>query len=274
MASPTIKTPLRYPGGKSKVAKTLVNKFPFEIDEYREPFIGGGSVALEFAQRYPNVPIWINDKYEHLYHFWVNVQSNSENLFDFLVAAKEKNNNEDKARKLFNESKEQIRTEKDSFKRACLFWILNKCSYSGLTENSKFSPTASNQNFTTKNARKILNVSKIIKNWGITNYDYSVLMQKNGTNTFLFLDPPYKIKSNLYGKDGEHHESFSHEQFIEQCKKCNHNWIVTYNNDETLKMGYEGFYLDELKMTYTFQRGKTKELVVSNYKHKSTDTLF
>jgi site-specific DNA-adenine methylase len=31
--------------------------------EYREPFIGGGSVAFYTTQAYPDVPIWINDLY-------------------------------------------------------------------------------------------------------------------------------------------------------------------------------------------------------------------
>ena len=42
-----LKTPLRYPGGKSKAIKTLSPWFPKTISEYREPFIGGGSIAIE-----------------------------------------------------------------------------------------------------------------------------------------------------------------------------------------------------------------------------------
>lgn len=40
-----IKTPLRYPGGKSRVAGILVNIAP-KFDEYREPLLGGGSVFI------------------------------------------------------------------------------------------------------------------------------------------------------------------------------------------------------------------------------------
>ena len=36
------KTPIRYPGGKSKAIKTLAQWYPEIISEYREPFIGGG----------------------------------------------------------------------------------------------------------------------------------------------------------------------------------------------------------------------------------------
>ena len=69
-----LKTPLRYPGGKSRVAKMLLEKFPSDIKEFREPFVGGGSVALLFSQKYPDIPVWVNDKYEYLYSFWKTLQ--------------------------------------------------------------------------------------------------------------------------------------------------------------------------------------------------------
>jgi len=44
-----MKTPLRYPGGKSKAVAKLWQWFPAEITEYREPFLGGGSMAIEMT---------------------------------------------------------------------------------------------------------------------------------------------------------------------------------------------------------------------------------
>ena len=49
-----LKTCLRYPGGKSKATKTLAPWFPEDFKEYREPFIGGGSVAFYATQAYPD----------------------------------------------------------------------------------------------------------------------------------------------------------------------------------------------------------------------------
>ena len=54
MMMKSLKTPLRYPGGKSKAIKTLSPWFPQIISEYREPFIGGGSIAIE---------VQVNDNY-------------------------------------------------------------------------------------------------------------------------------------------------------------------------------------------------------------------
>jgi len=48
-----IKSPLRYPGGKSKAIKQISKLIP-SFDEFREPFIGGGSVFIYLKQRYPD----------------------------------------------------------------------------------------------------------------------------------------------------------------------------------------------------------------------------
>ena len=56
-----IKSILRYPGGKSKVAHKIVSLIPPNIKEFREPMVGGGSVALAVKQILPHVRVWIND---------------------------------------------------------------------------------------------------------------------------------------------------------------------------------------------------------------------
>ena len=263
-----LKTPLRYPGGKSRVAKRLIEKFPKDIAEFREPFIGGGSVALLFTQLYPEVPIWINDKYEYLYNFWSVLQEHGQELSEILIAVKNENQSEEKAKELFINSKEEI-SEADSFRQAVLFWILNKCSYSGLTENSSFSATASRQNFTVRGAKNLRYVSEIIQHWEITNLDYSDLMMEPGNDTFIFLDPPYKIDCFLYGTDAEMHKGFNHMHFIDCCKQTDHRWLVTYNNDEELKNQYSNFYQEEFRITYGMKhradnRRKT-EIMFANY---------
>ena len=76
----SLKTPLRYPGGKSKAVKTLSKWYPDNISEYREPFIGGGSIAIDIAKKNPRIPIWISDLYVPLYNFWVQLRDNGLSL--------------------------------------------------------------------------------------------------------------------------------------------------------------------------------------------------
>ena len=70
------KTPLRYPGGKSRACTKMDQYFPDlrNYTEYREPFLGGGSVAIHITKKYPHLKITVNDLYEPLYNFWVQLQ--------------------------------------------------------------------------------------------------------------------------------------------------------------------------------------------------------
>ena len=89
-----------------------------------------------------------------------------------------------------------------TFQKAVAFFIMNKCSFSGLTENSSFSRTAANSNFSLVGADKLAQFSQLIKHWKITNIDYSEVMNADGPkNTFVFLDPPYDIKDFLVWKE-------------------------------------------------------------------------
>jgi DNA adenine methylase len=64
-----IKSPLRYPGGKSRAVETIARLLP-DFDEFREPFLGGGSVFVYVKQRFPNKKYWINDLYTEFYTSW------------------------------------------------------------------------------------------------------------------------------------------------------------------------------------------------------------
>ena len=203
----SLKTPLRYPGGKSKAIKTLSQWYPKVITEYREPFIGGGSIAIDVTKANPDIPVWINDLYVPLYNFWVQLRDRGQDLSESVREQKEKmleSGTQDEkdlfARDLFDRYAAEIDTY-DDFQKAVAFFIMNKCSYSGLTENSTFSRTAANANFSLVGADKLAQFSELIKNWKITNIDYSEVMNADGPeNTFVFLDPPYDIKDFLYGK--------------------------------------------------------------------------
>ena len=104
----SLKTPLRYPGGKSRAVPKLCQWLPAEITEFREPFLGGGSMAIEITKQYPDLKIWVNDLYEPLYNFWVQLQSNGEEMARSLKILKSTYSTPHKAQGLFLESKEIV----------------------------------------------------------------------------------------------------------------------------------------------------------------------
>lgn len=268
-----LKCCLRYPGGKSKALKTLAPWFPSDFQEFREPFLGGGSISLMVSQNYPTLPIWVNDKYYYLYNFWVQLRDSSQMLYEKLRALKEEVNGDDEAHKdLFDRFQSDIETL-EPLEQAVAFFVMNKCSYSGLTENSTFSVQASRSNFSLVGIDKLPKYTHIIRNWKITNIDYEEVMNAPGENTFVFLDPPYDIKDFLYGTGRKLHSSFSHERFANDVDKCPHHFMITYNHNEWLLNRYKEYNLNDWKLRYSMvHRGEKgtqdnvkTELLITNY---------
>ena len=237
-----LKTPLRWPGGKSRACIKMDPYFPDlrNYDEFREPFLGGGSVAIHVTKKYPDLKIWVNDLYEPLVNFWQQLQMFGDDLKDNLLDLKSKNNTPDKARELFLKSKDRVNDQTlSNLDRAAAFYVVNKCSFSGLTEISSFSQQASTGNFSVRGIEKLPEYSKLIVNWRITNYSYDYLLDGD-TTAFVYLDPPYDIKDNLYGRKGSMHKGFDHDKFAADCNANNMDMLVSYNTDQLVKNRFLG----------------------------------
>ena len=271
----SLKTALRYPGGKSRACVKMDPYFPDlrNYDEFREPFLGGGSVAIYITKKYPNLDIWVNDLYEPLVNFWQQLQIFGIDLKDKLVSLKTANNTPELARELFLKAKEQINDQSlPSIDRAVAFYIVNKCSFSGLTESSSFSQQASQNNFSLRGIEKLPAYSKLIEHWRITNYSYDYLMDGN-KGAFMYLDPPYDIKDNLYGRKGSMHKGFDHDKFAADCDANDMDQLISYNSDQLVKDRFKNWNAAEFDLTYTMrsvgeymrEQKQRKELLLFNY---------
>ena len=194
-----IKSPLRYPGGKSKALKRILPLIP-EYDEFREPMVGGGSVFFALKQKYPTKNYWINDVNTELYYFWKFCKEKPNELIAEI--RKFKNKYED-GKTLYTYLKLQKETLTE-LQRAARFFILNRISFSGLVESGGYSPQAFKKRFTDSSIERIYYASKILQDVKITNRDYWHVVKYKGKNTFIFLDPPYMSnkEAKLYGVRG------------------------------------------------------------------------
>ena len=277
----SLKTPLRYPGGKSRACTKMDPYFPDLRDyvEFREPFLGGGSVALHVTKKYPHLKITVNDLYEPLMNFWVQLQQFGEELTDKIRQYKSTHPEPDSARELFNNSKESINDRGlDVIERAAAFYIVNKCSFSGLTESSSFSAQASNNNFSMRGIEKLPGYSSLISHWHINQYSYEYLMTHDmHDGIFMYLDPPYDIKDNLYGKKGSMHKGFDHDKFAADCDKHDIPMLISYNSEQLVKDRFKDWHnrwnVAEFDLTYTMrsvgeymrEQKTRKELLLFNY---------
>ena len=272
----SLKTPLRYPGGKSRACTKLDQFIPnlSDFKELREPFLGGGSVALYLTKKYPDLNIWVNDLYEHLYNFWVQLKDNGIEMRNELSQLKQRYPDPVSARNLFEQAKEYL-NEKDNepVLSAVSFYVVNKCSFSGLTESSSFSAAASESNFSMRGIEKLPEYSKLIKNWKITNLSYEEMLDGD-SNIFVYLDPPYDIKDNLYGKKGSMHKGFDHDKFASDCNVNKEQpMLISYNSDQLVRDRFIDWTTAEFSHTYTMRsvgsynkdQHERKELVLLNY---------
>lgn len=263
-----IKSPLRYPGGKSRAVE-LINTLVPDFNEFREPFVGGGSVFVSLKQQYPNKKYWINDIYYELYKFWDITQNHIDDLIEQIYFWRNK----------FTEGKELHRyliDNKSKFNEieiASAFFIFNRITFSGTTESGGFSNQAFKERFTVSSIQRLKQLAKVLPNTKITNLDYQEVVEKEGDNVFLFLDPPYfsATKSALYGKNGNLHKQFDHKRFAEIMKTCTHKWLITYDDSDYIKELFDFAEISPYKLMYGM-RNQTKnsnqngkEIFISNY---------
>ena len=246
-----MKSPLRYPGGKTRACKILdqiiVNN-NIKIDTIISPFFGGGSFEFYLENKY-KIKIIANDKFNPLYIFWKTVKENKEELCNQLY---EKLNKIDKEA-FMKMRKEIMKTE--GIDKALMYFIINRCSFSGSTLSGGFSLESSKNRFTESSIDRINKLDLI--NFEIYNQDFKEFINNN-KNGFMFLDPPYYLekKSKLYGNNGDMHEDFNHNELY-NCLKDRKNWLMTYNNCDFIKKLYNKFKIIETSWTYGMN--KTKE---------------
>jgi DNA adenine methylase len=269
-----IKSPLRYPGGKSKAINQIVEYLPESFSEFREPFVGGGSVFIYLRQKFPDIKIWINDLNRELFLFWKIAQSDIAQLVKEIRHIKVKYTD---GKLLFTELTTVDVNNLSDLERAIRFFVLNRITFSGTVESGGFSEQAFHKRFTDSSIERLEKLENILsENVQITNLDYSHLLKSDGEDVFLFLDPPYfsAEKSKLYGKRGDLHTSFEHHRFAELLQQCDHRWLITYDNSTQILENFQWANISEWELQYGMNNykqsgaAKGKELFITNYEVK------
>ncbi len=265
-----IKSPLRYPGGKSRAIKTIKKYLPKQFLDYREPFIGGGSVFIYLKQTFPHLKFWINDLNPELFCFWQELQ---QNLDEFISEIYHIKNIYQDGKQLFYELTQVNVEELSALERAVRFFVLNRITFSGTVESGGFSIQAFQKRFTPSSIERLALLKPLLEDVKITNLDYGEILNAQGNDVFIFLDPPYysATKSKLYGKDGDLHTTFDHRRFAKISQNCSHQWLITYDDSPVIRNYFQSCYLVEWELQYGMNNYKQekaekgKELMIANY---------
>jgi DNA adenine methylase len=265
------KSPLRYPGGKSKALDKILPHIPLNISEYREPFVGGGSVFLAVKQLLGNRirRYWINDLNFDLCCFWSYAKSDIASLADAVDRIKQKYQN---GRELFNDlTREDLKLS--DFEKAVRFFVLNRITFSGTVDSGGYSQQAFERRFTDSSIDRLRHVSFFLPHVHITNSDYENLLFQDGENVFIFLDPPYlsATKSKLYGLKGNLHTAFDHQRFAKNMRECQHKWLITYDDSSEIRALFSFAHITRWTLQYGMNNYKQEgaaqgqELLIQNY---------
>lgn len=257
------KSPLRYPGGKTRACQLLdqIMNEHFQMEDFPylvSPFFGGGSFEFYIHNNY-HLPVVANDKFQPLINFWNVCQNNNNemchNLSEYLGKVDKQH---------FVQFRENIHDSSEPVNQACMYFIINRCSFSGSTLSGGFSSQSSLDRFTKSSIDRIQHLD--LTNFTFTNDDFESCLN-NYQEGLLFLDPPYYLekKSKLYGHNGDLHENFDHQRLWKSLQS-HHNWMMTYNNCQYIRELYSDFKIIEVSWSYGMNKSKdSSEIVIINH---------
>jgi DNA adenine methylase len=225
----------------------ILERFPESFSEFREPFVGGGSVFIAVRQQFPQARVWINDLNADLVAFWQTARD------DLAALVRELRRIKDLAldgRILYEDWRS--RKCESTFERALRFFVMNRITFSGTTDSGGYSSAAFQTRFTSSSLDRLERLGVVMHGVNITNLDYRAVVDAPGHDAFLFLDPPYlsATSSRLYGKSGDLHTGFDHARFARTLRECPHPWLVTYDDSLEIRELFEFATLETWELQY------------------------
>jgi DNA adenine methylase len=243
------RSPLRYPGGKTRGVNFITQFFPKNLDKLLSPFFGGGSIELSVAAK--GTFVYGYDIFPPLVEFWQCLLTQPNELADevekYFPLAKEK----------FYQLQQTQTKFQTKLERAAVYYVLNRSSFSGATLSGGMSPE--HPRFTLSSIERLRDY--LNPNISVEKADFKTSLAKHPF-TFAYLDPPYLIKSSLYGKKGNAHKDFDHEGLAAILMKREH-WILSYNDCEEIRNLYAGFHILTPNWKYGMSSDKmSKEVLI------------
>lgn len=244
------RSPLRYPGGKSRAARAISAFIPETETRLCSPFFGGGSVELFLSDR---MRVSGFDVFEPLVDFWEELLDRPRTLADNI-------------RRFYPLSRESFYKLQNifpditnKFDRAAIFFVLNRASFSGITLSGGMSP--GHPRFTESAIRRV-ETFKRPAHLTVKRGDFREVIPAHPED-FLYLDPPYWIRSdNLYGIRGDTHRGFPHLDLFEILSKRD-RWILSYNDSPEVRRLYKDYRIEPLSWVYGMGNDKrSREILI------------
>lgn len=239
-------TPLRYPGGKGRLAsyvKAILGANNLLDGEYVEPFAGGAAIALELLFHEYVSRVHINDLSRPVYAFWDSVINRTEDLCR-LVHDKPRTIEEWDVQKYVMKNQNSY----DNLSVGFSFFFLNRTNRSGILNGGVIGGRSQSGEWkidarynAVELVTRIQSIAKLKSKIALTNLDAISLINigKNlwPNKTLIYCDPPYYVK----GRDLYYHfyKHSDHENVAKVVSSIDsQRWIVSYDNVEPINRMY------------------------------------
>ena len=264
-------SPLRYPGGKGKVADYFKQVFKDNLlydGVYVEPYAGGASVALTLLFNEYASKIIINDIDKSIYSFWYSILNETEELCQLIQDTPVDISNWEKQKQIQNK-KEQESLLNVGFST----FFLNRTNRSGIIKAGVIGGKNQTGNYLIDARYNKIDLIRRIKR--IANYKNKIqlfnsdavalvktLRNSLPSKSLFYFDPPYYIKGkdlylNFYNY--EDHKAITDE--IKNIK--DQKWIVTYDNVKPICELYDSFRQVEYSLNYSASKAsKGREVMI------------
>ncbi len=269
-----MKTPLRYPGGKSKLTPFLseiLKENKIENGTYIEPFAGGAGIAINLLLSKQVHNICLNDKDRSIYAFWYTVLNDANWLIKKIIKT-QITIEEWKKQRIVQENKINAGLSELGF--STLF--LNRTNFSGIIKAGVIGGINQMGNYKI-DARfnKSLIIQKIsdiankkdsisFHNLDALEFIYKIIPLYNTNNSIIYFDPPYfekgyQLYMNYYDKD-------DHNKLAKAIGKLFHKWLISYDNVKEIKELYREYNtLHEISLPYSIGKNrKGREIIFTS----------
>ncbi|MEM1367406.1 MAG: DNA adenine methylase [Cyanobacteria bacterium P01_H01_bin.15] len=254
-----IRSPLMYPGGKSRLVKEILPLLPLtEIESVVSPFFGGGS--LEFACGSRGLRVQGYDCFAPLANFWQQTLQDAQTVS--AIANQIRQTFTKQTFYLFRTQLQNI-DKLDPKLPAAMYFAVNRASFSGATLSGGCSQQAIDKRFTQSSLQRLAEFTAPCVT--VEQKDFREAI--TGQEEFLYVDPPYFAIANLYRAQGDlSFRQHDHEILAEILNQHQGRWALSYNSCDEVRALYPQQRVINLSASKSMSNGRIcPEILIVNY---------
>jgi DNA adenine methylase len=242
---------LKWVGGKTQILDDVLSTFPLEMQNYYEPFVGGGSVLLGFLEGCKegkwrvSGTIYASDANAALIGFYRNVQNHPDELIELtkIIAGEFAQVPAEGPLNRCPSTEEEAKGSKESY----YYWIrqkfnalsvkermemtgsayllfLNKTCFRGVWREGPHGfnvPYGHYRTVSIVDEAHIRNVSALLQGVVFHTFSFEVALQRLDAGDFVYLDPPYVPESatSFVGYTAEKFSLMKHDYLFKECAR-------------------------------------------------------